>query len=414
MIYGLIGEHLTHSYSREIHEQIADYKYELCELAPDELDNFFKDRSFKAINVTIPYKQSVIPYLDEVSKVAQDIGAVNTIVNRNGKLYGYNTDFAGMKALIENAGIEVAGKKVLILGTGGTSKTAHAVAEDLGAKEIIHVSRKSGEKTVTYDEAYTLHSDAQVVINTTPVGMYPNTGSCPIDITKFNKLTGIADAIYNPLRTNLVLNGTEAGITSVGGLYMLAAQAVYASSLFLDIHVDTALIEKAYNSVLSEKRNIALIGMPTSGKTTIGKYLAEKTGRELIDTDDVIVDKIGMPISKYFELKGEASFRAIESETVREVSSQSGKIIATGGGTVLNPMNIRELKKNSIIVFLDRSLKYLTSTSDRPLSSSIDAVKKLFIERYPLYNEAADIKINADGDLDSIAENIYLSVWRKS
>ncbi|MGN0517737.1 MAG: shikimate kinase [Acutalibacteraceae bacterium] len=399
MQYGLIGEHLGHSYSREIHEKIADYKYELLELKPDELGDFLTKKEFCGINVTIPYKQAVIPYLDEVSEMAESIGAVNTIVNKNGRLYGYNTDFAGMRELIRYANIDIKDKKIMILGTGGTSKTAHAVVQSLGAKDIIHVSRRIGENAVTYDDAIKLHTDIQVIVNTTPVGMYPNENNKPIDIEHFKQLEGIVDAVYNPLQTNLVLDGKARNISACGGLYMLAAQAVWASALFLDKDIEQSLIDKAFNLVMEQKENIVLIGMPTSGKTTVGKLLAEISQKKFYDTDRVITKKIGT-ISDYITQNGEPAFRAVEREVITEAARLSGRIIATGGGAVLDPENVLALKRNGILVFLDRSLNNLKAAPDRPLSSDINRLAKLYEVRYPIYKNAADICV--DGDMQPL------------
>ena len=396
MKYGLIGEHLTHSYSCEIHAQIADYEYELHELAPSELGGFLTKREFNAINVTIPYKQDVIPYLDGISDTAKRIGAVNTIVNRGGKLYGDNTDFAGMLALAKHIGVDMKGKKVLILGTGGASKTGHALAEYMGAESVYYVSRSGKNGSITYEQAVSEHSDAQVIINATPVGMFPKQGGRPIDISVFPKLEGVLDAIYNPLRTNLILDAQERGIPAEGGLYMLSAQAVHAAAVFQDIPLDESLVYKAFKSVKNDKQNIVLIGMPSSGKTTVGRILAEKCGKELADTDEYIVKKIGMPIADFFAKHGEAEFRKIEKETVAGLASTGGKIIATGGGAVLDAENVRALKQNGVLVFLDRRPENLIATDDRPLSSRRSALEKLYAERYDIYCAAAEVHIDAN------------------
>ena len=396
MKYGLIGEHLTHSYSCEIHAQIADYEYELHELAPSELGGFLTKREFNAINVTIPYKQDVIPYLDGISDTAKRIGAVNTIVNRGGKLYGDNTDFAGMLALAKHIGVDMKGKKVLILGTGGASKTGHALAEYMGAESVYYVSRSGKNGSITYEQAVSEHSDAQVIINATPVGMFPKQGGRPIDISAFPKLEGVLDAIYNPLRTNLILDAQERGIPAEGGLYMLSAQAVHAAAVFQDIPLDESLVDKAFKSVKNDKQNIVLIGMPSSGKTTVGRILAEKCGKELTDTDEYIVKKIGMPIADFFAKHGEAEFRKIEKETVAGLASTGGKIIATGGGAVLDAENVRALKQNGVLVFLDRRPENLIATDDRPLASRRSALEKLYAERYDIYCAAAEVHIDAN------------------
>lgn len=404
MKYGLIGEHLGHSYSCEIHGAIADYEYELKELSPDELDGFMRAKDFKAINVTIPYKQAVIPYLDEISDRAKRIGAVNTVVNNGGSLYGDNTDFAGMSALAKRMKIDFRGRKVLILGTGGTSKTAHAVADSLGAKEIFNVSRHGGaDGLISYADAVQKHNDAQIIINTTPVGMYPNSEKTPIDISAFPALEGVLDAIYHPLRTNLVMDALERGIPASGGLYMLSAQAVYASAVFLGKELEPELIEKAYNIVKADKQNIVLVGMPSSGKTTIGRIIAERTGKSFLDTDDIIVNEIGMPIAQYFSEHGEAAFRDLESRVLNDASQKGGCVIATGGGAVLRAENVRAMRRNGTVVFLDRAPEKLIATDDRPLSSSRAALERLYAERYNIYKAAADLHIDGNGTPDEVA-----------
>ena len=406
MKYGLIGEHLKHSYSCEIHAQIADYEYELHEIPPSGLGEFLKKREFNAINVTIPYKQDVIPYLDEISDTAKRIGAVNTIVNRNGRLYGDNTDFAGMLALAKHIGVDMKGRKVLILGTGGASKTGHALAEYMGAQSVFYVSRSGKDGSITYEQAVTEHSDAQIIINATPVGMFPKQDGRPIDISAFPKLEGVIDAIYNPLRTNLVLDAQERGIPAEGGLYMLSAQAVHASAVFRDIPLDESLVDKAFKSVKNDKQSIVLIGMPSSGKTTVGRILAEKCGKQLADTDEYIVRKIGMPISDFFAKHGEAEFRRIEKETVAELSATGGRIIATGGGAVLDAENVRALKQNGVLVFLDRRPENLIATDDRPLASRRSALEKLYAERYDIYCAAAELHIDANTTPEAEADAI--------
>ena len=406
MKYGLIGEHLKHSYSCEIHAQIADYEYELHEIPPSGLGGFLKKREFNAINVTIPYKQDVIPYLDEISDTAKRIGAVNTIVNRGGRLCGDNTDFAGMLALARHIGVDMKGRKVLILGTGGASKTGHALAEYIGAESVYYVSRSGKDGSISYEQAVTEHSDAQIIINATPVGMFPKQDGRPIDISAFPKLEGVIDAIYNPLRTNLILDAQERGIPAEGGLYMLSAQAVHASAVFRDIPLDESLVDKAFKSVKNDKQSIVLIGMPSSGKTTVGRILSEKCGKQLADTDEYIVRKIGMPISDFFAKHGEAEFRKIEKETVAELSATGGRIIATGGGAVLDAENVRALKQNGVLVFLDRRPENLIATDDRPLASRRSALEKLYAERYDIYCAAAELHIDANTTPEAEADAI--------
>ena len=403
---GLIGRKLSHSYSCQIHQALADYDYRLWELEPEELEPFLRRRDFGGINVTIPYKQQVIPYLDGLSDTACAIGAVNTIVNRDGRLYGYNTDFAGMAALIRHLGLSLSGKKVLILGTGGTSKTARAVAQKLGAAEVCRLSRSGREGAVTYEQAKRLHQDAAVLINTTPCGMYPAVDDCPLELADFPRLEGVVDAVYNPLRTNLVLSARQRGIPAEGGLYMLAAQAAYASALFRGCETTEADIDLAYHTVLHQVENLVLIGMPSSGKTTVGRLLAERTGKRFTDTDALVEQKIGMSIADYFRSSGEEAFRDLEQEAVQEVSAVGGQAIATGGGAILRQENITALRRNGRLVFLDRSVEHLTATADRPLASDREALRRRYQERYALYCAAADMHVKNDGSAEQAAEQI--------
>lgn len=397
MKYGLIGEKLGHSYSKVIHETIADYTYDLCEIAREDVDEFMTKKDFAAINVTIPYKETVIPYLDEISERAGSIGAVNTVVNRDGKLYGDNTDFGGMCALVKHAGIDVSGKKVLVLGTGGTSKTAVAVMKHLGAGETVVVSRKAADGVCTYEMASKLHFDAGIIVNTTPVGMFPSVDAMPVDLSLYPNVSGVIDAIFNPLRTDLVMDAKKRGIAAEGGLYMLCAQAVYASAVFRGCSADESLIEKAYRKVLDEKENIVLVGMPTSGKSCVGKLLSELMGREFIDSDDVLKSRVGS-VADYINENGEAAFRKLEGEVISELSKKNSLVIATGGGVVLSEENVRLLKKNGRLILLDRSPEKLIPSPDRPLSSTPEKLKALYEKRYPIYLSACDIKVNGDGD----------------
>ncbi len=403
MKYGLIGEKLGHSFSKPIHESIADYTYKLKEIPREDLDLFMKEKSFCGINVTIPYKQSVMPYLDFTDENALKIGAVNTVVNREGTLYGYNTDFGGMKMLIEKQGFSYEGKKVVILGSGGTAKTARAVAESLGANEIITVSR-SGE--VNYKNLISLHGDCDYIINTTPCGMYPNTDESAVDVSLFENLKGVTDVVYNPLKTKLCLDCEKQGIKCESGLYMLVAQAVLASEIFSGENLDVKkLTDEVYGRILNEKRNIVLIGMPGSGKTTIGKALSEKLGKNFVDTDDLITEEFGN-ISDIFAEKGEGFFRDIEAVAVKKVSLQNGLVIATGGGAVLRKENVTYLKHNGVLFFLDRPLEDIVPTEDRPLSKDFEALKKRYEERYDIYLSSCDEKINIDGKVENAVNEI--------
>lgn len=385
MEYGCIGERLVHSFSKEIHSKLFDYEYELLELKPEQLPKFLRSGSFKAINVTIPYKQAVIPYLGVIDPVAQSIGAVNTIVNRNGTLYGYNTDFYGMTALLKRNGIDPYGKKVIIAGGGGTSKTAAAVAAALGARECYRLSRSGENGCIGYDEAYRLHTDAGIIINTTPCGMFPHRGGAALDISRFPQLCGVADAVYNPLRSALVVAAAEREIPAAGGLYMLVAQAVKAAELFTGTPLPENKTDLVWREIAAEKENAVLIGMPGCGKTTIGKALAERLGKKFIDTDDEITHTAGKTPAQIITEQGEAAFRDIESRVISEVSAVQGAVIATGGGAVLRKENISALRENGEILFLDRPLEQLAVTFDRPLSQNRELLEKRYAERYPLY-----------------------------
>lgn len=390
--YGCIGKKLTHSFSKEIHAKLADYAYDLIELAEEEIAPFFEKKDFAAINVTIPYKQTVIPYLDSISEVAERIGAVNTIVNKDGKLCGYNTDYYGMKALIERIGIDLTGKKVLVLGTGGTSKTARVVAADLGAAEILTVSRRKTDHYITYEEAVQEHADANVIINTTPSGMYSDCESRPIDITEFTQLIGVVDVVYNPLCTNLVLDAKQRGIKAEGGLYMLIMQAVVAVERFLDTRIAKEVADRVFASIFASKENVVLTGMPGSGKSTVGKCLNIE-GFEFVDTDEESEKRCGCSIKELIQEKGEAYFRALETEVIREVSSMNCRIISTGGGAVLKEENVRALKRNGKLYFLNADLSRLQATDSWPLSDTQEKLARLYTERMSLYTGTADVVV---------------------
>lgn len=390
--YGCIGKKLTHSFSKEIHSRLAGYNYELMELSEDDIKPFFEERSFEAINVTIPYKETVIQYLDSVSEVAKRIGAVNTIVNKDGRLYGYNTDYYGMKALIEKIGIVLKDKKVLVLGTGGTSKTAQVLARDLGASEILVVSRSEKENCITYDKAVKEHSDAKVIINTTPSGMYPDCESRPIDISAFTSLDGVVDAVYNPLTTNLVSDAKKRGIKAECGLYMLVMQAIFAVEKFLDTQIGKETADDVFKDVFASKENIVLTGMPGSGKSTVGK-LINLDGFEFVDTDAEIEKRCGCSIKELIGSKGEKHFRDLETEVIRDISMKNSLVISTGGGAVLRKENVDALKRNGKLFFIDADIKRLEATADRPLSDTAEKLRKLYDERIDIYKSCADVVV---------------------
>ena len=406
MEYGLIGEHLKHSFSKEIHEKIGRYNYELIELDENQFKTFMEEKNFKAINVTIPYKEKVIPYLHYISPEAKKIHAVNTIVNKNGLLYGYNTDYLGLKEMINHFNIDVNNKTVMILGTGGTSKTSFNVVKDLNAKEVIFVSINKQENAIGYNQIDEYSEKIDVLFNTTPCEMYPNNDKEIIKLNGFSNLKGVVDVVYNPLRTNLILKAKEKKINCCSGLFMLIAQAVYAIEIFLDKKIDKKIIVDFYNDLINLKENIVLIGMPSCGKTTIGKELAKKTKRKLYDIDKEIEKIIKMPISDYFKLYGEEKFREVESEVIAKISKETSLIISTGGGSVLKDINVKNLKQNGKLYFLDRSLNLLITTKSRPLSSNKNDLKKRYNERYPIYNKACDVRLNGNEPIKAIVYRI--------
>lgn len=411
MKYGCIGEKLGHSFSKEIHNLIADYEYELKEIEKDKLSDFMTEADFNAINVTIPYKEAVIPHLDSIDEHAMKIGAVNTVVKKDGKLYGYNTDFLGMVALIDELGLDISDRKCAILGSGGTAKTAKAVLSYLGAREILTVSRKADDGRIDYNELYSKHTDTEIIVNTTPVGMYPRNESCPIELDKFGSLHGVIDSVYNPIKTNLILTAQRMGVKALGGLYMLIMQAIYASEFFTDSKIDQGIARKVYKKLISDKTNIVLTGMPSCGKSTVGKVLAKEIGKEFVDTDALIEQHTGKAIPEIFRDSGEATFRKIESEVILEVSKRCGIVIATGGGAILDENNVNALRQNGRIYFIDRDLELLFPTDSRPLSSDREALTSLYNARHELYEKYADVTVPSNGSIKDatykIKEDFY-------
>ncbi len=408
MEYGVIGEYLTHSFSKEIHNLITDYTYEIREIPKPELGLFMEQRPFRAINVTIPYKQDVIPYLSYISPQAKAIHAVNTIVNKNGDLYGYNTDYFGLSQLIQKIGLSLKGKKVLILGTGGTSLTARLIAKDSQAKEVYRVSRTPKETdNISYEQATTQHNDCQVIINTTPCGMFPKLEGIPVDLKLFPNLEGVVDAIYNPLRSGLVLKAKELNLPAEGGLYMLVAQAVQAVEHFLNTPIDKTIIHKVFQQLVLQKENIVLVGMPGCGKTTIGKRLANMLNRPFVDMDDEITKEIGCSISEYFEKHGEQAFRDVETKIAKEIIAPlNGAVIATGGGAILRNENVNALRANGKLYFIDRPLEQLVATGDRPTANNFEKMKQRYEERYHRYCHVCDVHIHSQGVAQKVADEI--------
>ena len=398
--FGLIGKTLKHSYSKVIHEQFNLYDYDLYSLDSDELKAFINS-DISGFNVTIPYKKQIIEYLTDVQGVAKEIGAVNTVVKSGNELIGYNTDFLGMKYMLNRADIQVTDKVVMVLGSGGTSNTSLAVLKSLNAKKILVVSR-TGD--INYTNCYD-NADVQVIINTTPVGMYPNTDECPIDIERFNNLEGVVDVIYNPARTKLLYNASRLGIKHTNGLPMLVAQAKYASDLFVGKLLDDGVIERVIKQLEKGMKNILFIGMPGCGKSTIARKVANLLGRELVDTDSEIVKREKKDVPTIFSEKGEEYFRKVESQVLKEVCGGSGKVIATGGGVVEREENRFEIRKNSLVFFIKRDLEKL-SRQGRPLSKDINAVKCLFEKRKHLYKEVCCVEIENDSDIDIVVKKV--------
>ena len=403
---GLLGRKLGHSYSPQIHAHLGEYPYTLFEKEPEEIEVFLKTGDFTGINVTVPYKKTVIPYLDELTEVAQKMGAVNTIVRRDGKLIGHNTDPFGFLTMLEDSGLTVAGKKVLVLGSGGASNTAVAVLKELGAQVVI-VSR-SGENN--YENLH-LHQDARVIVNCTPVGMYPNVGVSPIALDLFPQLEGVLDMIYNPARTKLLLDAESRGLVAANGLKMLVAQAKESAEWFLEQEFSGDNIQSIHAILKRQMENIILIGMPGSGKSTVGAILAQKTGRKLVDADSYLVEKAGKPIPDIFAEGGEESFRALETAVLAELGKQSGLILATGGGCVTREENYGLLHQNGRIFCLNRELEKLP-TGGRPLSQATK-LSEMYQIRKPLYHRFADRFISNNGSPEAAAEEI-LKLWEET
>ncbi len=396
----LIAKKLSHSFSKPIHNELADYSYEYKELEEDELEEFFLKKDFDGLNVTIPYKQTVMKYLDEISPEAKKIGAVNTVLNRGGKLFGENTDYYGFCYQIKESRADIQGKDAVILGTGGAAKTVMCVLNDMGARSVRQVS--SAEIKSGNTEKY---HDAQILVNATPVGMYPDTGVAAVDVNNFPRCEAVLDLIYNPLKTKLILDAQKNGLKAANGLGMLVAQAKKACELFTDSSIKDSEILRIRTLIENQTKNIVLIGMPGCGKSTVGKYLAEKLGREFFDCDDEITKKGETPsdiIKKY----GEEKFRKTESETLSELCKKSGVVIATGGGAVTRECNYDIIRQNATVVFIERDIKRL-ATNGRPLSQGGEkALLKMYEERYPLYRRFCDFSVKSQRTWQKTTERI--------
>ena len=393
--YGLIGEKVGHSYSKLIHNALCDYNYELMSIPQTEIEAFLSSRDFVGLNVTIPYKKTVIPHCDILTDAARQIGSVNTLVMQpDGRLLGDNTDYAGFLHLARKRGITFADKKVLVLGNGGTSLTVRTAVKNSGAREVVIVSR-TGE--VNYQNVYE-HSDTDVIVNTTPVGMYPNNGESVVTLSRFKNLSGVIDVIYNPLATALLLEARELGLPCGGGLSMVVAQAKYAAERFSNRSIDDEQIKAVEEMLRKQLTNLVLVGMPGSGKTTLAAMCAKALGREVVEIDDLIVKKAGMTVPEIFAQRGESGFRALEAETIAEVGKQTGLVISTGGGAVLRAENVAALKQNGLIACLERPLELL-ATEGRPLSTGLDALKKMWEARQPYYHKCSDFIVPNSGSI---------------
>lgn len=410
MKYGLIGKNLEYSFSKVIHEALGFYDYDLISLDSMSFHAFMQQKNFTAINVTIPYKKEVIAYLDELDNVAEKIQAVNTIVKKDDKYIGYNTDVAGFQYMIEHHRIQMKHKKVILLGNGGAAQAIQYVLHQKQVASLIIVDTK-GSKGITYEECYKHHSDAHIIINATPVGTSPNLDDTPIQLDSFTNCEAVIDIIYNPMLTQLTYQAQKRGIKHINGLEMLIAQAVYAAELFLSKTIDKSIIQSIYQKLHTQMCNIVLIGMPSAGKTTIGKLLEQQLHKQCIDIDEKIEETTGMRIPEIFQTYGEEKFRDIETQVIKEVSMLHNVIIATGGGSILHEINMDRLHLNGIIIFIDRSIDNLISNDpNRPLLHHANALQELYEKRYPLYQKYAHITVNNDHTLQDTLQHIVEAI----
>ena len=397
---GLLGRKLGHSYSPAIHSMLSDYSYELFEREPEQLEDFLLHGDWDGINVTIPYKKTVLPYCRELSPLAKEIGSVNTIVRRpDGSLFGDNTDAYGFESLVKKSGIEVRGKKALVLGSGGASVTVVAVLKRLGAASVTVISR-SGENN--YDNIQK-HADAKIIVNTTPLGMYPNNGQAAVNLETFPDCEGVLDVVYNPARTALLLQAESLGIAHAGGLYMLVAQAKRSSEIFTGSSIPDSETERIEKLLSAQMQNIILIGMPSSGKSTVAAALGKKLGRPVYEADALIEEEAGMDIPAIFAAHGEDYFRKLETQVLRKLGALSGAVISTGGGSVTREENYAPLHQNGRIIWLLRDTDKLDKTG-RPVSLRSD-LNELYTRREPMYARFADLKADNNGSIeDTLAQ----------
>ena len=405
--FGLLGRKLSHSLSPQIHALFGDYSYELFEREPDELDAFFADTSLTGFNVTIPYKLEALRRCDALSETAQRIGAVNTVIRRaDGTLFGDNTDAFGFSFMAAQCGVSFEGKKVLILGTGGASRTVQTAAADGGAKEIVLISR-SGENNY---QNLSCHADADVLVNTTPVGMFPNNLEAPLDLTLFQNRPAVLDLIYNPRRTALLLQAQALGLPNANGMAMLVAQGKRSAELFLGQPLDDSIISRATKTMLQNQSNLVLIGMPGCGKSTVAALLGKRLGRTVLDTDAEVEAQAGKSIPQIFAEQGEAAFRNAETAACEALGKQLGAVIATGGGAILRKRNRDALRQNGVIVYLRRSIDTL-ARDGRPLSKDRAALQAIYHERKDIYESFADFTVDVDDDANETAERILSCIF---
>ena len=404
-VYGLLGRKLGHSYSPDIHRAMGGYEYRLFEVEPAGLSDFLAWQGFSGLNVTIPYKKDVIPFCSELSPTARAIGSVNTILrNPDGSLYGENTDAAGFAHMVGKSGIEVGGKKVLVLGSGGSSLSVCYVLRELGPGSLTVISRQGDNN---YDNLH-LHADAQIIVNTTPVGMYPDTDLSPVSLDHFPRLEGVLDIIYNPATTRLLMDAWERGLPHLGGLHMLIGQARAACELFLGHPVDADKEHTIHQMLRRKMGNIVLIGMPGCGKSTIGRILANRLGKTFVDADAILEQTAGMSIPEIFAQEGEAAFRKRETQTLRQLGKLSGQVIATGGGCVTREENHFYLRQNAIIVFIERAVHQL-ARGGRPLSAG--NLEEMYRHRRPLYRRFADFTVQNNSGVKACADQILASAY---
>ncbi len=403
--FGLIGKTLSHSYSPFLHEQLGDTPYDCYALDEDAFAEFMKNRLFSGVNITIPYKQAAIKYCTNLDETAREIGAVNTLVNEDGALYGYNTDVAGLSLLVRCVMKNLQQKRALILGDGGTARTARYVLKKMGISQMFVASRTPNGDTISYEMAKKL-DNIHLLINTTPVGMYPNNGELVISPTYFQHLEGVVDVVYNPAKTTLILEAEKLGIPAIGGLAMLAEQARAASALFLKKEQPLQRTAELCTALWKQTCNLVLIGMPGCGKTSLGRLLAQKMERQFVDMDLLLEEQEGRSAKNIIEADGEAAFRDIESRIAKQVGKQNGQVISTGGGVILRQENIDALRQNGLLIWVDCPLEQLAVGNHRPLSRNINDLKELESQRRPLYENAADVHFHRPPHFQKSIENL--------